>query len=160
MTRLGSAKFALPAAAMLFACTSIRSGRPPTHEALVNHHIQGKYAEVTRWCSAVLEDRGAEPALSDWCLFAYPAAMRLSLDTEGALAFVRAMCRDMAGLPKGDAEFRELYVAETTRWVALPMRFQGQDRHIGRAVVAAVSEFGEACAVEPDRVERMVDTTL
>lgn len=158
-------RFACPAVlaatvTVLLACAPSRSSRPPTHEELVNRHVQGKYAQVLAWCPLILDDRGAEPGVSDWCLFAYPAAMRLSLDTAGALGFVRAMCRDLAGQPKGDEAFREFYVAETARWFALPMRVQGQDLQLGRAVEAAVHDFGEACAVDPGRVLPMVDTKL
>ena len=146
--------------AMLLACTPSTSTRPPTHEALVNHHLQGKYGEVLTWCPRFIDDPGAEPGVSDWCLFAYPAAMRLSLDTEGALSFVRAMCRDFAGQPQGDEAFRELYVAETARWFALPMRLQKQDAQLVRAVASAVEDFGEACAVDSERVLPRVDTDL
>jgi len=143
---------------MLLACTPSERTRPPTHEELVNHHVQGKYEEVLAWCPRILDDRGAEQGVSDWCLFAYPAAMRLALDTSGALSFVRAMCRDLAGQPKGDQAFREFYVAETARWFALPMRLQGQLAALPRAVEAAVDDFGEACAVDPERVLPQVKT--
>lgn len=134
--------------------------KPPTHEQLVNHHMQGDYAEVLRWCPRILDDRGAEPSLSDWCLFGYPAALRLSLDSARAELFMRTVCTDMAGAAQGDEAFRVFYVREVARWFALPMRLQKQDAQLDRAVYSTVAEFSAVCQVDPEAVYAGLDTQL
>jgi hypothetical protein len=145
---------------LLLGCASARTPRPPTHEQLVNHHMQGKYDEVVRWCPVILDAQGADPRLSDWCLFGYPAALRLSLDTTAALGFVRSVCTDVTGEARGDENFRVFYVREVTRWVALPMRLQKQDVALPRAVNATVHDYSEVCLVDPQAVRAGLDTTL
>jgi hypothetical protein len=145
---------------MLTGCAGARAVKPPTHEQLVNHHMQGNYAEVLHWCPVILEASGADPRLSDWCLFGYPAALRLSLDTPGALGFMRSVCTDVTGEPRGDEEFRVFYVREVARWFALPMRLQKQDVALPRAVRATVHDFSKVCLVDPERVQAGLDTTL
>lgn len=144
----------------LTGCAAARTVRPPTHEQLVNDHMQGKYDEVLHWCPVILDAPGADPRLSDWCLFGYPAALRLSLDTPGALGFMRSACTDVTGKPQGDEEFRVFYVREVARWFALPMRLQKQDAALPRAVRATIDDFSEVCLVDPERVLEGLDTTL
>jgi hypothetical protein len=151
---------ALLLALTLIGCAGSRPAKPPTHEALVNLHMQGKYDEVLRWCPVILEDSGADPRLSDWCLFGYPAALRLSLDTPSALGFMRSVCTDVTGKPRGDEDFRVFYVRQVARWFALPMRLQKQDVALPRAVQATVLEFSEVCLVDPERVHAGLDTEL
>jgi hypothetical protein len=122
--------------------------------------MQGDYGEVVRWCPVILDAPGADPRLSDWCLFGYPAALRLSLDTHRAQGFVRSVCTDLAGEPRGDEEFRVFYVREVTRWFALPMRLQKQDATLPRAVRATVADFSEVCLVDPEVVRAGLDTSL
>lgn len=144
----------------LIGCAGSRPPRPPTHEELVNHHMQGKYDEVLRWCPLILDDAGSNPRLSDWCLFGYPAALRLSLDTPSALGFMRSVCTDMTGKPQGDEDFRVFYVREVARWFALPMRYQKQDVALPRAVRATVQDFSKVCLVDPERVQAGLETEL
>lgn len=132
----------------------------PSHDELVTDHMSGRYAEVVRWCPQILDDSGADPAQSDWCLFGYPAALRLSLDSEGALAFVRSVCRDLTGAARGDREFRAFYAGEVARWLALPMRLQRQDAALERALPLAIQEIGAACLVDPAELEGGLDTRL
>ena len=122
--------------------------------------MQGNYAEVVRWCPLIIDAPGADPRLSDWCLFGYPAALRLSLDTPAALAFVRSVCTDLSGKARGHADFRVFYVREVTRWVALPMRLQKQDAVLSRAVRATMQDYGEICQVDPEVVRAGLDTSL
>ena len=89
--------------------------------------MQGHYDQVVFWCPVILEAPGADPEISDWCLFGYPAALRLSLDTAGAGGFMHSVCVDVSGAPRGDENFRVFYVREVARWIALPMRLQKQD---------------------------------
>lgn len=145
---------------LLLGCHPGSGSRPPTHKELVNLHLDGHYSHVIAWCPVVLEDSGAAPALSDWCMFAYPAAMRLALDTKGAVGFIRAVCQDITGEPKGDLDFREFYVGQAARWVALPLRVQGRDQQIERALSATVAEFSHVCAVEANKVRSGIDTRI
>lgn len=142
------------------ACAAPGRSRPPGHEALVNEHMLGNYEAVLRWCPVILEDPGADPAQSDWCLFGYPAALRLALDSENALGFVRSMCTDLAGQPRGDEEFRVFYVREVARWLALPMRMQKRDATLARAVRSSIEDFSEVCRVTPAAVLVGLDTQL
>jgi hypothetical protein len=155
-------RFVVPALAALalVACASAGARRPPGHEALVNAHMQGNYEQVLRWCPVILEDSGADPAQSDWCLFGYPAALRLALDSEGALGFMRSVCTDLAGHPSGDEAFRVFYVREVARWFALPMRMQKRDATLPRALRSTVNEFSEVCLVDPEAVRVGLDTHL
>lgn len=146
--------------APLISCAGVGSSRAPTHEQLVTDHLRGNYEQVLRWCPVILEDRGAEPGLSDWCLFGYPAALRLSLDTTHALEFVRTVCTDVTGQPRGDEAFRLFYVREVARWFALPMRWQKQDKALPRAVGATVDDFASVCRVSPRRVHHGLDTKI
>lgn len=148
------------ALAGLLGCAASTSSQPPNHEALVNEHMKGNYAEVLRWCPMILDDPGADPVQSDWCLFGYPAALRLSLDTDSALLFMRTVCTDLAGHAVGKQSFREFYVREVARWFALPMRLQNQDALLPRAVEATVADFSAACLVDPETVGRGLDTRL
>lgn len=146
--------------APLISCAGTRGSRAPTHEQLVTDHLRGNYEQVLRWCPVILEDRGAEPGLSDWCLFGYPAALRLSLDTTHALEFMRTVCTDVTGRPRGDEDFRVFYVREVARWFALPMRWQKQDKALPRAVGATVDDFARVCRVSPRRVHHGLDTKI
>lgn len=143
-----------------FGCATERPSRPPTHDELVVEHMQGNYAEVLRWCPLILADRGADPALSDWCLFGYPAALRLTLDTEQALTFMTRVCTDAKRPGLADESFRSFYVREVARWVALPMRLQRQERALARGLRATVEAFGGACQVNPELVYLQLDTEL
>src|SRR5262245_21531100 len=122
--------------------------------------MQGKYEEVLRWCPVILEAPGADPEISDWCLFGYPAALRLSLDTAGARGFMRSACLDVTGKPRGDEQFRVFYVREVARWFALPMRLQKQEVALPRAVAATVEDFSKICLVDPEVVRAGLDTKL
>jgi hypothetical protein len=128
----------------------------------LDHHRQIELADrlALRWCPVILDDGGADPRLSDWCLFGYPAALRLSLDTPSAMGFMRSVCTDMTGKPRGDEDFRVFYVREVARWFALPMRWQKQDVALPRAVRATVHDFSEVCLVDPERVRAGLDTEL
>lgn len=143
-----------------FGCARERASRPPTHDELVIEHMQGNYAEVLRWCPVILGDRGADPAQSDWCLFGYPAALRLTLNTEQALRFMGMVCTDMTGGSLADPAFRSFYVREVARWYALPMRLQRQKRALARGLPGAVEAFSEACKVDPALVLVELDTEL
>lgn len=148
-------------AALGLGCAPAERGtNPPTHEQLVNHHLQGKYAEVISWCPVVLENGDSAPALSDWCMFAYPAALHLSLDTRGALAFVRTVCRDITGQPKGEQRFRDFYVEETSRWVGLPMRMQKREYELQRGLYDTIGVFSDVCSVDPEPIRRSIDTRI
>lgn len=145
-------------AALCLACSPSAGSRPPTHEELVTHHLQGDYAEVIAWCPVVLENGDSSPALANWCMFGYPAALRLSLDAQASLTFVRTVCRDVTGQPKGELKFREFFVEEASRWVALPMRMQDRMQEMQRGLDATISDFAEVCAVEPAPIRRQIDT--
>ena len=143
------------------ACANQRTGsRAPDHEALVNAHMRGDYGEVLDWCPVLLEDPGADPAVSDWCLFGYPAALRLALDNEAAVVFMRTACTDLTGKVVGDEDFRVFFVREVARWLALPLRHQGLDATLPRAVRSVVQEFSGICQVEADAVARGLDTQI
>ncbi|KIG15658.1 hypothetical protein DB30_05406 [Enhygromyxa salina] len=142
------------------ACARPPATNPPTHEALVTEHMQGNYAAVLRWCPMILADRGADPAQSSWCLFGYPAALRLTLDTEQALKFIGRVCTDTSSAALADPGFRTSYVREVARWYALPMRLQRQDRALARGLPATVAAFSEACQVDPVLVSTGLDTAL
>lgn len=144
----------------LLGCASQRESRPPTHAELVVDHMQGDYAEVLRWCPVILGDRGADPAVSDWCLFGYPAALRLTLDTDEALSFMRLVCTDMTTGSLAEPSFRRFYVREVARWYALPMRMQREDRALARGLPATVEAFSGACEVDPTLVYVTLDTKL
>ncbi|PRP89944.1 hypothetical protein ENSA5_69450 [Enhygromyxa salina] len=144
----------------LLGCAPGRPSRPPTHEELVVDHMEGDYGEVLRWCPVILDDPGADEPRADWCLFGYPAALRLALETERALAFVRSVCTDMTGRPDGDEDFRTFYVREVARWFALPLRLQRQDEGLTRALRGAVTDFSEVCQVDAQEVYFGLDTEL
>ena len=146
--------------ANVFGCASERLSRPPTHDELVVDHMRGDYAEVLHWCPVILGDRGADPALSDWCLFGYPAALRLTLDTEQALHFMGMVCTDVTSGSLADPAFRTFYVREVARWVALPMRHQRQSRALARGLRATVEAFSEACELDPELVYVDLDTEI
>jgi hypothetical protein len=144
----------------VFGCASDRSSSPPTHDELVVDHMQGNYEAVLRWCPVILGDRGADPALSDWCLFGYPAALRLTLATEQALNFMEMACTDVARASLADEAFRTFYVREVARWYALPMRLQRQENALARGLGPTVEAFSEACKVDPELVYADLNTTL
>jgi hypothetical protein len=146
--------------ANVLGCASDRPSRPPTHDELVVDHMQGNYAEVLRWCPVILGDRGADPAQSDWCLFGYPAALRLTLATEQALNFMGMVCTDVASGSLADEAFRSFYVREVARWYALPMRLQRQERALARGLRSTVEAFSEACKVDPELVSVDLNTEL
>ncbi|PRQ06594.1 hypothetical protein ENSA7_36970 [Enhygromyxa salina] len=141
-------------------CARGAASRPPTHEELVTDHMQGDYAEVLRWCPVILGDRGADPAQSDWCLFGYPAALRLTLDAERARSFMGRVCTDASGGSPADPAFRVAYVREVARWYALPMRMQGQDSALARGFGVTVQALSAACSVDPELVLADVDIEL
>jgi hypothetical protein len=141
-------------------CASARDSRPPTHDELVVEHMQGNYAAVLRWCPVVLADPGADPAQSDWCLFGYPAALRLSLDTERSLSFMTMVCTDRTSGSLADPAFRIFYVREVARWYALPLRLQRQERALARGLRPTLEAFSGACSVDPELVLVDLDTAL
>ena len=157
-----SSVFALAMSVAVAASLGCRVGQTqvPSHDELVTDHMQGRYAEVLRWCPEIVEDIGADPAQSDWCLFGYPAATWLSRDREAALAFMRNVCTDLAGSPRGDASFRIFYVGEVARWYALPLRMQNRDKALERVLRATIEQLSAVCFVDPEEVERGLDTKL
>lgn len=150
----------MTAALTTLACRPKDRTVAPSHDELVTDHMQGRYVEVLRWCPRIVEDAGADPAQSDWCLFGYPAALWLNLETKASLAFVRSVCTDLSGSARGHAEFRIFYVREVVRWYALPLRLGGEDRALMRALPATVEVLSAACFVDPAAVHSGLDTEL
>ena len=132
----------------------------PTHDELVLDHMRGRYVEVLRWCPRIVEDAGADPAQSDWCLFGYPAALWLNFETKASVAFVRTVCTDLTGSPRGEESFRRFYVGEVVRWYALPLRLEGEDEALMRSLPATVELLSAACFVDPAQVNANLDTEL
>lgn len=145
---------------LCLACTPKARTSVPTHEELVNDHLAGRYAEVITWCPRVLENGESNPAIADWCMFGYPAALHLGLDSKASLGFVRTVCQDITGQPKGEQAFREFYVEESARWIGLPLRMQGRERELDRALSATIESFAELCSVDAGAIRRHVDTSF
>lgn len=152
---------------LLLACAAASaachraSSRPPTHDELINAHLEGDYQEVLRWCPVMFDDPDSDARLSEWCLYGLPAAMRLAMDTKSAHDFVRTVCVDEpTGRVQGSQEFREYYVREASRWVALALRAQGRVETLGGALESTMADFSEACEVDAAVVAEGIDTQI
>ncbi|MCA9701519.1 MAG: hypothetical protein KC431_28625 [Myxococcales bacterium] len=150
----------LASAATSAACHR-SSSKPPTHDELINAHLEGHYQEVLRWCPVMFDDPGSDARLAEWCLYGLPAAMRLTMDTKSAHDFVRTVCVDEpTGRVQGSQEFREYYVREASRWVALALRAQGRVETLGGALDSTMNDFSEACEVDAAVVAEGIDTKI
>lgn len=156
----------LPAALLLLAlaasgCAHRVPSEPPGFEALIEAHLHGHYDDVITWCPAYLDDPNSQPRLADWCLYGLPAAMWLSLDQDAALDIMRVVCTDVSsGALRGDDRFRTYYAGEVVRWVALPLRVQGQTSALAVGPGVVIEYASEICGADPRLVALASDSTI
>jgi RNA polymerase sigma-70 factor (ECF subfamily) len=76
---------------LLLGCASARTPRPPTHEQLVNHHMQGKYDEVVRRSCA--SEAEAEALTREVFVQLWPQASRYEPNLGSEALFITMVAR-------------------------------------------------------------------